>query len=85
MGQLLINGYSPPIRLDSDIHGGGLMLLVMEDIPCKLLSLGNEPMEVFYVEMNVRKSKWLLCCSHSPSRRNTDSHPEHFSRILALY
>ena len=53
MGQLLINGYSPPIRLDSDIHGGGLMLLVMEDIPCKLLSLGNEPMEVFYVEMNV--------------------------------
>ena len=45
VGQFLIDGYGPPIRLDRDIHGGGLMLFVREDIPCKLLSFENKPME----------------------------------------
>ena len=47
VGQFLIDGYGPPIRLDRDIHGGGLMLFVRDDIPCKLLSLENKPMEGF--------------------------------------
>ena len=63
VGQFLIDGYIPSIRLDRGIHGGGLMLFVREDIPCKLLSLENKPMESFYVEINLRKTKWLLCCS----------------------
>ena len=57
VGQFLIDGYSPPIRLDCNIHGGGLMLLVREDVPCKLLSLENKLMEGFYVEINLRKTK----------------------------
>ena len=63
VGQFLIDGHIPSIRLDGDIHGGGLMLFVKEDIPCKLLSLENKPMESFYVEINLRKTRWLLCCS----------------------
>ena len=49
----------PLIRLDRDNHGGGLMLFVRDDIPCKLLSLENKPMEYFYVEINLRKTKWF--------------------------
>ena len=85
VGQFLIDGYDPPIRLDRDIHGGGLMLFVREDIPCKLLYLENKPMEGFYVEINLRKTKWLLCCSYNPSRSNIDFHLEHLIRNLALY
>ena len=33
--QFFVDAYGPPIRLDRDIHGGGLMLFVREDIPCK--------------------------------------------------
>ena len=47
VGQFLRDGHGPPIRLDRDIHGGGLMPFVWEDIPCKLLSLENKPMENF--------------------------------------
>ena len=50
VSQLLIGGYGPSIRLDSDFHGRGLMLFVSDDIPRKLLSLENKPMEGFYVE-----------------------------------
>ena len=85
VGQFLIDGYIPSIRLDRGIHGGGLMLFVREDIPCKLLSLGNRPMEGFNVEINLRKSRWLLCCSYNPSRSNIDFHLEHLNRNLSLY
>ena len=71
-GQFLIDGYSPPIRIDRDIHGGGLMLFVKEDIPCKLLSLENKPMEGFYKERNLRKTKWLRHCSYNPRGSNVN-------------
>ena len=71
-GQFLIDGYSPPIRIDRDIHGGGLMLFVKEDIPCKLLSLENKPMEGFYKERNFRKTKWLRHCSYNPRGSNVN-------------
>ena len=36
-GQLVIKDYSTPFRLDRDQNGGGLLLYVREDIPCKIL------------------------------------------------
>ena len=80
VGQFLIDGYGPPIRLDRGTHGGGLMLFVRDDIPCKLLSLENKSMEGFYVEINLQKTKCLVCCSYNASRSNIDFH-----RNLALY
>ena len=61
------------------------MLFVKEDILCKLLSIENHPMEGFYVEINLRKTKWLLCCSYNPNRYKINFHLEIFKRSLALY
>ena len=33
--QFLIEGYRPPYRLDRNSHGGGILVYVPEDIPCK--------------------------------------------------
>ena len=52
--QFLINSYAPPFRLDRDNIGGGIMLFVREDIPCKLLSVENHPKEGFYIGINLR-------------------------------
>ena len=57
VSQFLIDGYTPPFRLNCDNNGGGIMLFVREDIPCKLLSTENHPMEGFHVEINLRKTK----------------------------
>ena len=70
VGQVLIDGYSPPIRLNGNIYGGGLVLFARENIPRRLLSLGNNVVEGFYVEMNSRKAKWLLCCCNNPNGSN---------------
>ena len=42
-------------------------------------------MEGFYVEINLRKTKWFLCCSYNPNRCITDFHLENLNRSLALY
>ena len=70
VGQFLIDAYSPPVRLDRNIYGGGLVLFARENIPRKLISLENNVVEGFYVDINLRKSQWLLCSCNSPSRSN---------------
>ena len=46
MGQFLIDGYSPPFRLDVDNNELGVKLLVRTDIQCKLQSVENNPQKV---------------------------------------
>ena len=47
-----------PYRVDRNGNGRGIMLFVREDIPSKLLSVENSPIEAFFVEINLRKKKW---------------------------
>ena len=65
-GQFFIEEYSKPYRIDCNCHGGGIMLYTRADIPSKRLSTESLPMEGFYVELNLQKKKWLLCCSYNP-------------------
>ena len=58
--QFLIPGYSAHYRIDRTCHGGGLMLFTREHIPSKLLSTENAPIEGFYIDINLRKNKWLI-------------------------
>ena len=39
--QFLIEGYGPPYRLDRNAHGGGVLVYVREDFPCKLIPMKN--------------------------------------------
>ena len=51
--------------------GGGGLLYVREDIPSKLLkntSFRNNNIEAMFVEINLRKKKWLLSCSYNPHK-----------------
>ena len=56
------------------------MLFLREDIPRKLLSVENHPTEGFYVEVNLRKSKWLLCCSYNQVKYKIGFHLENLNR-----
>ena len=84
-GQFLIEGYSKPYRIDLNFHGGGIMLYVRADIPSKLLSTELLPMEDFYVEINLHKKKWLLCCSYNLNKNTIKSHIEILHKGLALH
>ena len=51
-GQFFLDGFGKPFRLDRNRNGGGIMLFIRNDIPAKVVSTDDSPIESFYVELN---------------------------------
>ena len=70
--QFHMDGFSLPHRLDRNRNRGGVMIFVKEDIPSKLLTKYNFPSDVegLFVELNFRKSRWLLFGTYHPPAKN---------------
>ena len=53
--------------LDRNVNSGGILLYIREDIPSTLMNtymfIGS-----FYIEMNIKKDKYLLVCTRNPNR-----------------
>ena len=79
--QFYIDGYTPPYRLDRNCNGGGLMIFVREDIPSKLIENSNS-IEGIFLEINLRKKKWLLCGSYNPHKNLISHHLSVISKSL---
>ena len=62
--QFYIDGFTT-YRPDRNINGGGIILYIREDISSTLLNTDTS-VEGLYVEINVRKKKWLTGCSYNP-------------------
>ena len=66
IGSFLINGFNTSYRLDQNSNGGRLMLFFREEIPSNLAETETNPIEGFYIELNLRNDKWSLNCSFNP-------------------
>ena len=69
--QLSVDGFSEPFRIDRNRSGGGVMIYVRDVIPSKLLTKHFFPNDIkgLLVELNFRKSEWLLLgIYHPPSQ-----------------
>ena len=64
--QFLIDGYIAPYRLDRNSVGGGIFVYVREDISSKLISVNFQNREGFFLEINLRKRKWIIGFSYNP-------------------
>ena len=61
------------------------MLHVRGHIPSKLLVVEVSSAEGVYIDINLRKKKWLLCCSCNPYKNNVQFHLENLTKRLAWY
>ena len=86
-GQFLIPGYSNPFRLDRNSHGGGILIFVREDIPCKQLTAHHLPddIEGIFVEINLRKTKWLLFGTYHPPSQRDEYYFDSLTKAIDLY
>ena len=86
-GQFLIEGFSEPYRFDRNRHGGGILIYVREDIPSKELKKYTFPgdIEGIFVEINLRKVKWLLFGSYHPPSQYDNYYFDNVSNALDLY
>ena len=48
-GQFFLDGFGTPFRLNRIRNGGGIMLSIRNDIPAKVVSLDDRPIESFNV------------------------------------
>ena len=70
-GQFVIEGYGNPFRRDRNKFGGGLLLYVRDDIPCKLIKLQYDlpsDIECLFIEINLRNKKYLLVGGYNPHK-----------------
>ena len=58
-----------------------------EKIPSRELTAYKIPdkIECVFVEINIRKKKWLLCCSYNPHKNNISNHMHHLNKGLDVY
>jgi len=84
--QFAIQGFSKPFRLDRNANGGGILIYVREDIPCKELNLHTfDGIEGIFIEINLRKCKWLLFGTYHPPSQSDRYYFESVSNALDLY
>ena len=85
--QFLIEGYSKPFRLDRNRNGGGLLVYIREDIPSKELKSHTlaEDIEGIFIEINLRKCKWLLFATYHPPSQCDKYFFDQVSRGLDIY
>ena len=58
-----------------------MLLYIREDIPSNLLHTDNI-IEGFYIEISIRKKKWLADCSSNPHKRFISSHLKELGKNL---
>ena len=71
--QFIISGYSKLYRLDRNRNGGRIIIYIREDIPSKQINLLKLPddIENIFIEVNLYKTKWLMCgCYHPPNQND---------------
>ena len=83
----LIDGFTSPFRLDRNRKDGGILIYVQSDIPSKLLTKHSFPndMEGLFVEINFRKSTWLLFETYHPPSQNDPYYFDCLDKTLDVY
>ena len=77
-------GFFKPFRLDRTTKGGGILLYIREDIPCRHIKqiILNKSFEAFFVKLNLRSEECLLGCSYNTHKENITSHLSNVSAAL---
>ena len=82
LNQFILEGFTPPYRLDRTTHGGGFKLFVREDIPSKLFPNINPSgnIENIFVEISLRSKKCLIKGFYTPNVGHIQNHTVNLSK-----
>ena len=72
--QFLIEEFTTRCRLDRNGSGGGILVFICKDIPSKSRPTDFSNRKRFFLELNLQKIKWVLCCSYHPHSNFVETH-----------
>ena len=78
---------STPFRLDRNKNGGDIILYICSYILASRLTSFTFPndIEAFFIEINLKGNKWLICCSYNPNRTFALNHLDHIAKGINTY
>ena len=87
VSQFEIDGFSTPFRLDRNKNGGGILLFICSYIVASKLKSHIFPndIEAFFIEINMKGNKWLICCSYNPNRIFVSRYLDHIAKGIDTY
>ena len=58
-----------------------------ESLITRLLSRYSFPhdIEILFIELNLRKKKWLICCCYNPHKNLTNYHLQELAKGIQIY
>ena len=85
--QFLIDGLLKPFRFDKNRNGVGVLLYLREDLACRELKSDNLPNDVegIFIELNIRKAKYLLFSIYDSPAHSDDYYFSHVSNCLDAF
>ena len=85
--QFAMEGFSLPYRMDISSNQGGTLIYVRDDIPCRRLNTHsiNNNLEGIFLEVNLRKTKWLVFGGYNNNTRNIKHFLQNLGPILDHY
>ena len=81
--QFHIEGYCD-FRLARNEYEGGILVYIREDIPPELIPMKNCSIEAFFIELNLRRKKWLRCCTYNLYRNFIFDHVSNTGKNLDI-
>ena len=83
-GQFSIDGFAKPFHRNRKKNGGGVMIFVRDDIPSKEIKVSFLPSdgECLFIELNIRKVKWLVVGCYHPPSQNDDYYFCNLNKVL---
>ena len=85
--QFYIESFCRPYSLDRNKHGGRFSVYIMENIPSENLkkTFLSDNVEGTFIELNLRKNKWLLCATYHPPNQKDDYFFNHLGTAIDVY
>ena len=85
--QFIIEGYSTIYKLDRNDRGEGIMLIVLGNLLNSRLDKYCFPNEIqiFYIELNLQKKKWLIFCCYNPHKHLLKHHLFQIESAINFY
>ena len=87
MAQFHIEGFKPPIRLDRNAYGGGIIVYIRENIPSKLLQklIFESDSKGIFFELHLRKTKFLFFAGYNPQRARISAYLSNVEIVLSKF
>ena len=81
--QFTIDGFSQQFRLDRNCHGGGIIIFVRDNIPCKKITCSlPENVEGIFLDITLGNKKWLLFGGYNPKKESISNFLSHVSKEI---